>query len=196
INTSLFLEDMLTEKDVEAMAEKIPAMDERYTIKPRDMVLTLLTTSVTKRERFHIMKELSERFTVDLYTYSDTQGLPRVRRHGTISYFADMPKLFRCSKINLNITHRMIRTGIPLRVIDVLGAGGFLMSNYQQDMGDDFRDGENLAIYYSLEDLCEKAAFYLEHDEERARIAANGRRLAAEKFSLEDCAAAMLRTAL
>ena len=35
-------------------------------------------------------------------------------------------------------------------------------------------DGEDLVMYSSMEDLVEKVAYYLEHDEEREQIAGNG----------------------
>ena len=47
-----------------------------------------------------------------------------------------MPYVFRNSRINLNITLRSIKSGIPLRCMDIYGAGGFLLSNYQTDLFD------------------------------------------------------------
>ena len=38
--------------------------------------------------------------------------------------------MFANSKVNLNITLRNIKTGIPLRALDIMGAGGFLLTNY------------------------------------------------------------------
>ena len=52
-----------------------------------------------------------------------------------------MPLVFQNSKINLNITLRSIKNGIPLRAIDIMGAGGFLLTNYQNDFGLHFTDG-------------------------------------------------------
>ena len=63
-----------------------------------------------------------------------TPELPNVINMGSVDYYDMMPYVFKCSDINLNITLRSIKTGIPLRAMDIMGAGGFLMSNYQVDL--------------------------------------------------------------
>jgi tetratricopeptide (TPR) repeat protein len=87
-----------------------------------------------------------------------------------------MPLIFRYSKININTSLRTIKSGIPLRVFDILGAGGFLITNYQSDIADYFEIGEDLVCYESEADLVEKVGYYLVHEEERKRIATNGYR--------------------
>lgn len=195
INFNSMLDELMTPELVAMMAEIYPPMDSRYTMQQRDSMRNMMATSITQRERFLIVKKLSEHYSMDLYTYSNTEDFPNVRAKGVIGYFTGMPRVFKFSKINLNISHRMIATGIPLRVMDVLGVGGFLMSNYQQDMGEEFRDGEHLAIYYSVEDLVEKTGFYLQHDEERKRIAHNGHELVCKKFTMEKLLTEMFQMA-
>lgn len=96
-----------------------------------------------------------------------------------------MPKIFRLSKINLNFTSKPIRTGIPLRLWDILGAGGFVLTNYQSEIPEYFEVGKDLDIFASEEELVEKIRYYLEHEEEREKIARNGYQKAKEKYSLE-----------
>ena len=55
---------------------------------------------------------------------------------GYADYYEQMPKIFRLSDVNLNISLRTIQTGIPLRVLDVLACGGFLISNYQEELAE------------------------------------------------------------
>ena len=93
---------------------------------------------------------------------------------GPVEYFNEMPQVFRCSRINLNITLRSILTGIPLRALDVMGAGGFLISNYQSEIPEYFVPGEDLVVYEDYEDLCTKVEYYLSHESERREIAING----------------------
>ena len=45
---------------------------------------------------------------------------------------------FRNSKINLNPTAKGIRSGIPLRIFDILSCSGFLLTNYQSELSDHF----------------------------------------------------------
>ena len=91
-----------------------------------------------------------------------------------MNYLYDMPKVFANSKINMNFTIRNIRSGLPLRIWDVLGAGGFLLTNFQPEILSFFENGKDLVYYESLDDMCAKARYYLEHEDERRQIAKNG----------------------
>jgi spore maturation protein CgeB len=89
------------------------------------------------------------------------------------------------SKINLNPTLKSIRSGIPLRALDILGCGGLLLSNYQAELVEAFIPNEEVVIYESIEDAAEKAEYYLNHEAERERVAQNGYRKACEMFSFD-----------
>ena len=93
--------------------------------------------------------------------------------NGPVSYHEEMPQVFKSCKINLNPTTRANRTGIPLRVVDVLGCGGFLITNHQPEM-DVFFDPDDIVTYESAEDAIEKIDYYLRHDNERMKIAQKG----------------------
>ena len=90
----------------------------------------ILCKKMANIERTQILKRLSEIYQVKLYTKNPTPELPNVINMGSVDYYDMMPYVFKCSDINLNITLRSIKTGIPLRAMDIMGAGGFLMSNY------------------------------------------------------------------
>lgn len=125
-------------------------------------------------ERERILAALSEHFDVALYTHSDTAGLPGIRNMGGANTLTEMPKIFHAGKINLNITMRPIETGLSLRIWDVLGCGGFLISNYQAEIPEYFEIGKDLEVYENTEDLIGKIEYYLHHDTERMEIAING----------------------
>ncbi len=143
--------------------------------------------AVVERER--TLNALSEYFNMNLYTRSDTsvfnnavsvsgQGStssgPGLYIHPGVNTLTEMPKVFNLSKINLNLTMRPIETGLPLRCFDILGCGGFLMTNYQDEINDMFVIGQDLEAYSSLEELIDKCSYYLSHEDERAAIAHNG----------------------
>lgn len=132
-----------------------------------------LGAEISARERVSIMKSLGKHFSVDLYTASNTNGLP-IRNRGLAKTLTEMPIIFHNSKINLNITSKSIRSGLPLRIFDILGCGGFCLTNYQEELPDYFRIGEDLVCYTSEDDLLEKVEYYLSHDKERSEIAACG----------------------
>lgn len=135
---------------------------------------TVLGFKIAEVERRRALIELSKRFRVNVYSNSDVSDLLRIQYCGCVDYWSVLPKVFYMSKINLNFTIPNIKSGIPLRVWDVLGAGGFLMTNYQAELPYYFKEGEDLVCFDGVEDLCEKAAYYLAHEEERRSIAENG----------------------
>ena len=93
---------------------------------------------------------------------------------GPVDYYDTMPYVFKCSKINLNITLKSIINGIPLRAFDIMGCGGFLLTNYQDDFVKYFTPGEDLVIYENQSDFLYKIKYYLAHEDERMQIAENG----------------------
>jgi len=137
---------------------------------------TVLGFKIAEVQRRRALIELSKHFQVNVYSNSDVSDLVRVRYMGSVDYWSEMPKVFRETKINLNFTIPNIKSGIPLRVWDVLGAGGFLLTNYQAEIPYYFTEGEDLVCFDGVEDLREKVAYYLQHEEERKQIAENGYR--------------------
>ena len=49
-------------------------------------------------------------------------------------------KVYTCSKINLNISLKGIEGGTPQRVMDIMGAGGFMMTNYCAETAELFEE--------------------------------------------------------
>lgn len=140
---------------------------------------------MTVRERQEILSALSERFPVDLYTYEKPASLPRVHFKGTAESVKEMPVIFHASRINLNPHARAIRSGIALRVWDILAAGGFCMTSFQPELSLFFEEGVTIASYASTQELIEKCAYYLSHEEERAEIAHNALALVREHHTYE-----------
>ncbi len=89
------------------------------------------------------------------------------------------------SRINLNATHKSIRSGITLNVLEIMACGGFVLTNYQDEIAEYLRPGEACVMYESMEDMYEKASFYLSHGTERKRIAAAGKELIRREFTFE-----------
>ena len=134
----------------------------------------VLDRKITSMERSEILSMIGEKHPLDLYTNDSSFAKAGVNNKGIIDYYDEMPKVFKASDINLNITLRSIQRGIPLRAMDIMGCGGFLLTNYQEDMLRFFDPGEDFVYYESRQDLMDKIEFYLEHEEERRRIAENG----------------------
>lgn len=173
-----FIENTLTEEVVNAVknqAEDFYCPGE--TVADPDTYITAhsyIGMQTAETERIRTLNTLAEYFSVDLYTYSDTSSLKGVNIHRGAASLTEMPKIFHLSKINLNMTVKPISEGLPLRIFDILGCGGFLMTNYQPELSDHFEIGEDLEAYSCMEELVDKCAYYLEHEDIRQRIARNG----------------------
>ena len=105
-----------------------------------------------------------------------------------------MPLVFNRSKINLNITIRPIQSGLSLRVFDVIGCGGFLMTNYQSELEEYYTPGKEVETYSSVEELIDKCGYYLSHDDERKEIARKGYERTKAQHTYEIRFAQMIKT--
>ena len=149
----------------------------------KEAMTDVLLTRVTNRERILLLALLSKYHQVKLFSMDRHQVLENVTFGGRVDYYSEMPKVFKCSKINLNITKRGIEKGIPLRCLDIMGCHGFLMTNYQEDLLNYLEDGKDMVIYYGMEDALEKADFYLKNPKIREQITGNGYKKVKEYFN-------------
>jgi spore maturation protein CgeB len=150
---------------------------------------------ISAMERVDSFRLLSEHFPVTIYTGSDTTALPKLDNRGFAKSLTEMPLIFHQSKINLNITSKAIRTGLPLRIFDILSCGGFVLSNYQPEIPELFNIGEDLAVYTSQEELLALCEYYLTHEDERIAIAENGYEKLKQHYTYEKQLEKLLLTA-
>lgn len=173
-----FIEDMLTDEMTKRLLNCIPyhyEFPEDYRANNKSLLAQeYLSVKVAEQERLRLLKMLSDSFNVDIYTGSDTSSMPHIHNKGFAKSLTEMPVIFHNSKINLNITAKSIRSGLSLRIFDVLGCGGFLITNYQAELPEFFEIGKDLVAYESENHLKELCAYYLTHDDERNEIARHG----------------------
>lgn len=131
---------------------------------------------ITALERIDLLNAAAKKHRIDIFTYIKDFTMPNMCNHGRVDYFREMPLVFKQSRVNLNISRRGIKSGIPLRAFDIMGSGGFLLSNFQADFLDYFVPGEDFVYYESKEDFLQKVDYYLAHEDERQAIAMNGHR--------------------
>ncbi len=182
-----FLEDVLSDKIVEEYKSYGNwSINEDYALTDKMMMADYyLGHKCSEQERMRIAKVLSDKYDFKLYTNSDMKNTPGIISQGVAGYYDEMPKLFRLSKINVNITSKTIQSGIPLRMLDIMGAGGFVISNYQTEIPQYFEIGRDLEVYESIPDLLSKIDYYLAHEEARQEIARNGYEKVKEAFTYE-----------
>lgn len=151
----------------------------------RPIFAEMLLSKITSDERIAALNLLAEFFPTALYSASRVKLCPKVQCAGAISYLDTMPDVFFGSKINLNITLRSITSGIPLRAIDILSCGGFLLTNYQPELAENLEAGTDFVYFEDFEDMAQKAAYFLSHESERQEIAHCGYKKIQMEFSYE-----------
>lgn len=178
------IDEMLTDDFMKSINEQYHKVkpDTEFVL-PKEALSFACAANVTRMERIRMLALLSAHHRVKLYSHENCDVLKNVCHMGTCNYETEMPKVFKASKINLNITLKILQSGIPLRALDILGCGGFLLSNYQPELAEYFENEKEVVLYDSLEDAYAKADFYLKHEPLRQKIAENGYRKVRERFS-------------
>ncbi len=180
INTQLkiqgynFVEELLPPV-INELWKILPVQIRSDSIETREYLYAhILNRRITALERLELLEAVADRHLVDLFTWGRDFTMHQVCNHGSVDYYTKMPMVFKKSRINLNITMRGIRSGIPLRAMDIMGCGGFLLSNFQRDFLDFFVPDEDFVFFENKEDLLRKIDYYLIHEDERKAIAKNG----------------------
>lgn len=92
-------------------------------------------------------------------------------------YYDNLCHYYRTTKINLNINRVQIRTSFTQRHFDCKASGAFLLTDKRECNGQYFiTEGpdKEIAEYESLSHCHELINYYLNHEEERERIAESG----------------------
>jgi len=128
-----FVEEILNDSIVEDIMNDYPGFY-RFMPNSRENYKAVLAqlyigTKITCEERIRLFTRLSDRFDVDIYTASDTSSMPHIHNRGLAKTLTEMPLIFNQAAININPTAKSIRSGLPLRIFDILGCGGFFVHN-------------------------------------------------------------------
>ena len=183
------IEDLLSDDIVNEMKKAYNYVTPTYYVTNDKYVYAnyFLARKTTQITRTRILNKIANRFKLSLYTTNNTKEIvPNAIFKGNVEYYDEMPLVFHYSKININLTLKSIKTGIPLRVLDIMAAGGFVITNYQEDLFRHFTPDEDFVFYQDENDLINKIQYYLEHEEERKQIAQNGYRKVREICSYKN----------
>lgn len=98
----------------------------------------------------------------------------------------ELAKVLSCSKITLGLQHQ---TTMHPRALEAMACGSLyicksLPEEYDYDnIRNYFTEGEDFLCFYNRDDLLNKVDYYLKNDEERRRIAENGRKKTIELYT-------------
>ena len=180
-----FIPELLTDELLDGMNARYDQASGGTASITKEELEFMLACEVTGRERYVALAVLSNHFQVKYYSGEKDERLAKAVYMGYADYYEQMPKIFRLSDVNLNISLRTIQTGIPLRVLDVLACGGFLISNYQEELAVYFRLGEELVTYGDAQELVYLTDFYLRDEARRRQIARCGQERIKQDFTFE-----------
>lgn len=90
------------------------------------------------------------------------------------AYGSELAEVYRQHAVQLNITSLQMPSAVNQRVFDAPTAGGFVLTDLQDDLLELFEEDE-IATYASAEEALDKARYYLKHPERRAALIERGR---------------------
>ncbi|MDE7224057.1 MAG: glycosyltransferase [Acetatifactor sp.] len=181
-----FLDTLITDELLERLNNAYKKMGQTTVTLNRRGLSFAIAAQITHLERTFLIEQMGELYDTRFYSTSPYDFATLVKYCGPVKYHTEMPGVFRYSRLNLCPTLKSIQSGIPLRSLDIMGAGGALLSNYQPELAEYFEDERDLILYGSMEDAFAKADFYLKHENLREKIAVNGYRRVREEFSYPD----------
>lgn len=180
------IDELLTDELIDDINKQIKDKNGDAAIQiSKEALSYAMGAQLTRNERILLLNLLASHFDLRLYSQEGFEYIKKATYMGTCRYYDEMPLIFKLSKINLNINLRVSKSGIPLRAMDVLGAGGFLLSSYQPELDEYIGNGSGVVLYDSIESAYELADYYIRHEDERKAIAAKGHAIVAEQFTYE-----------
>lgn len=121
-------------------------------------------------------KNLLNEYFIELYKQS---------YKGYVENQKELSEIFISSKVNIDIAS-IHPKDINYRCLEILSAGGFLISEYNENIVKHFDEGKELEIFKNDDDLIDKINFYFKNLNLAQMIAVKGRRNAVNNFSYTD----------
>lgn len=171
-----FIQELMLPDIIQDLMRVLPMQPDPTSVESVEFLYAqyVINRQITSTERTELLTAIGQHYPLDLYAPDESLQLSGCINHGPVDYYDMAPYVFKSAKINLNITLRSIKSGIPLRAFDIMGAGGFLLTNYQADFADCYVPDEDFVYFESKDDLLHKIEYYLTHEDERIAIARNG----------------------
>ncbi|MBW1723752.1 MAG: glycosyltransferase, partial [Deltaproteobacteria bacterium] len=129
----------------------------------RQMVLSFIDREASFRLRHKTILSLQP-FGIAVYGEPFWKKIVGERSYGgRVDYYSsEIADLYRKSRINLNISKYQLKTTVNQRAFDCPLCGGFLITDFREDVEEFFDIDKDMVVYRDLEELKKRVAFYLE----------------------------------
>lgn len=87
-----------------------------------------------------------------------------------VRYYDELPRVYAACEINFNATSLQMKAAVNQRVFDVPAAGGFLLTDFREQLAEVLEPGREVICYRQPEEIPELVRFYLTHPSERRRL--------------------------
>lgn len=112
-----------------------------------------------------------KKFPVDIYgTGAEEWTDSNLTFHQPVPYGFDLARVYQNHAINLNISSLQLETSVNNRVFDVFAAGGFLLTDYKDDLKKLFPDHWAKITFKDISELETKSEYYLTRKKERTEL--------------------------
>ena len=165
------------------------AMAELPTPESRLAVESLITWEATRQYRLSCVKGIMDAFPLivgDEGWHSLLGSGDNWRYLTGLDYYEDLPRFYPCSTINFNCTSRQMIGAVNQRVFDVPACGGFVLTDYREQMEDLFDLDTEVAVYTAPDEIPEMVKKFLGAPKIRKKItqAAHKRILAHHTYEI------------
>jgi len=142
----------------------------------RQMVLSFIDREASFRLRHKTILSLQP-FGIAVYGEPFWKKIVGERSYGgRVDYYSsEIADLYRKSRINLNISKYQLKTTVNQRAFDCPLCGGFLITDFREDVEEFFDIDKDMVVYRDLEELKKRVAFYLENPKQALSIAERGK---------------------
>jgi spore maturation protein CgeB len=111
-----------------------------------------------------------------------------------VNYYDELPRVFGATAVNFNATSLQMKAAVNQRVFDAPAAGGFLLTDFREQLAELFHIGKEVACFADPGEIPELVSFYLKHPKIRRQITARARRRVLAEHTYRHRVAAMLDT--
>ncbi len=166
-----------------------------------------LTLVATRQRRLGFLQDLCllpQESAIKIIGDADWQGVlsqplqqfpDRLEIQTTADYYQDLPLIYQEAGAVLNLTGLQMPHGLNQRCYDVPAAGGFLLTDSQPAVAEQFELNREMITFASLPDLLEKWKYYQQHPRQRQEVINQGLRRVLQQHTYRHRLQEMLKVA-